>query len=138
MTQKELGDRVESITKELSDLDKLVAVIVEQLKAVNRSLDALNAGQKEAAERHAELQRDHEREVAVLKQLLDELRRWTEKNGVSDLKVEIGLLKEKVSKLEAAQERSGTRAWSVVPNVLGAIVSSTLAGVIAYFVARKP
>ncbi len=137
MAQKALGERVDDLSKGYGELDKLVAVLVEQMKTVSRSLDALNLGQNEAKVLHTNLQLNFEREAAVFKQQLDELRRWTEKNSIAEVRIELTLLKEKLSKLEAAQEKASNRAWSVVPNVIGAIVSGIIAALVAYFVSKR-
>ncbi|MCI0704288.1 MAG: hypothetical protein L0241_24785 [Planctomycetia bacterium] len=84
-----------------------------------------------------DLRREHERDTALLKRDLEELRRWADKNGTSEIKAELGRLTDRVTKVETAQEKVSTRAWSVVPNILGALVSGVIAALVAYFVARR-
>jgi hypothetical protein len=52
------------------------------------------------------------------------------------MKAQLEVLKEKVAKLEAALEKIGTRAWSVVPNVAGALVNVLLAALVAFVVSK--
>lgn len=54
-----------------------------------------------------------------------------------EVKAEVTTLKEKVKKLEDAAEKRGNRAWSIVPNVVGAIVSGPIAAAVAYVVAKR-
>jgi hypothetical protein len=64
-----------------------------------------------------------------VKKDIDELRRWTEKNSLSEIKPKMEVMAEKVSKVESALEKIGARAWSVVPNISGSIVNVLLAAV---------
>lgn len=137
MPRKTDGEKIDEMGRELGALDKLVAVLLERLDKVTETLATLIEAQKETTQAINDLRRDHEKEVAVLKRDLEELRRWTEQNGTAELKTEVGVLKEKSAKMEAAQERMGNRAWSIVPNVVGAVVSGLIAALVAYFVARK-
>jgi hypothetical protein len=97
--------------EKIDELEKLVAQILEKLKAVDRSIEGLSTFDKEILQRMHDLQRAHETAIAVLQ--------------------------EKASKLEAALEKAGNRAWSVVPNIVGAVVSGLIAALVAYFVARR-
>ncbi len=97
--------------EKIDELEKLVARILKQLETVEKTLDSLNDARKETVQRLNDLQRESEKRIVVLQ--------------------------EQTSKLEATQERAGTRAWSVVPNIVGAVVSGILAAIVAYFVARR-
>lgn len=119
--------------EKIDELEKLAAVLTERVERAQQDITDLYAAQKG----RQEFERLQDREIALLKRELEEQRKWAEKNGVGELKAELALFREKVAKLEAAQDRAGNRAWSVVPNIIGALVSSALAGLIAYLVARR-
>jgi hypothetical protein len=134
VTRKTDGEKID-------ELEKLVAVMRKQVRILEKNLDALTLAGKDTAQRLTDLHREVERGIGVLQAVLqkdiDELRRWTEKNGTADIKSEVNVLKEKTTKLEAAQDKAVSRAWSVVPNIVGAVVSGILAAIVAYFVARR-
>ncbi len=76
-------------------------------------------------------------EIIVLKEHTKKLREDVDKTSQGDLKTDVTLLKDKVKKLEDAAEKSGNRAWSIVPNLIGALVDVLLGAAIAYWVAKK-
>ena len=130
--------------EKIDELEKAVAALVERSENTEAHIarlteDVKHAQQNERAALQAlnDLRREHEREIALLKRELGEQRKWAERNGTAELKAELALLRDKFGKLEAAHERIGNRAWAVVPNVLGAVVSGTIAALVAYFVARR-
>ncbi|MBX9583820.1 MAG: hypothetical protein K2X87_26260 [Gemmataceae bacterium] len=53
------------------------------------------------------------------------------------LKGELAALREAQARSDTAREKAAGRAWSVVPNVAGAVVNGLLAAAVAYFVARR-
>jgi hypothetical protein len=99
-----------SPSEKIDELAKLVATLVERLDNTIKTLDALNEEQKRTNQAHNDIRREHERELAVLK--------------------------EKTEKLEAAQERAGNRAWAVVPSIIGAIIGGLITAVVAAFVRK--
>ncbi len=137
MPRKTDVERIDDLAKAVTEIEKLIARIVKEIEILGKSLDRLHDSTRESGEGHHELRRNYERELAVLKRDLEELRRWADRNGSTELRGEAGVLKEKVVQLEAARERDTSRAWSLVPNVVGAVVSSGLAALVAYFVARR-
>lgn len=137
MPRKTDGEKVD-------ELEKTVAALLERMKGgedqtarLSGELKQAQQNEREAVHALNDFRREHDREVALLKRELEEQRKWAEKNGVGELKNELGVLKEKTAKLEAANERTGNRAWSVVPNIVGALLSSGIAAVVAFFVARR-
>jgi chromosome segregation ATPase len=130
-----LRAKVEDLHKTVVEVEKLIAGILEQLKQLGKSLDSLNDARAENTQQLSDLRRDCEKEVVALKKDIDELPRWTDRQGTSELKSKLDVLTEKMTKVENAIEKSGTRAWSVVPNVVGAIISGLIAALVAYFVA---
>jgi capsule polysaccharide export protein KpsE/RkpR len=128
--------KIEDVYKSVVEVEKLTSGILARVDALSKLLDDLNIGRKETAQGLNDFRLQCEKELVALKKDTDELRRWSERNGVADLKSQIDVLKEKVAKLEAALEKVGTRAWPVVPNVAGAIVNVVLAAVVAFIVSK--
>jgi chromosome segregation ATPase len=137
MPRKTDGERIDDLRKDLGELEKLVARILVHIENINKTLDDLNGGQKETGQKTNDLQREYEKELAVLKRDIEELCKRVEQSGSAEVKSEVTVLREKVARLEASRERAGNRAWSIVPNVVGAVVSGILAAIIAYYVAHK-
>ena len=129
MARKTQGEKID-------ELEKFVASILTQLREIQRAIDDLGDEAAKNREGLASLRLDSEKQLVGLTKDVEELRRWTEKNGTAELRNEIVLLKEKISKLELAQEKIGTRAWSVVPNILGALVTGVIAAIVAFLVAK--
>ncbi len=75
--------------------------------------------------------------MIILKEQTKNFREDLGRAGGAELKTELALLKEQVKKLQEAAEKRGNRAWSVVPNIVGAIVSVLLGALVAYYVAKK-
>lgn len=128
--------KIEDLHKTVVEVEKLLAGIMKQLEIVTKSLDTLHAARGENTQQLNDLRREYEKDVVALKKDVDELRRWSEKHGTSELKPKIDVLMEKVAKVETAQEKIGTRAWSVVPNVVGALITGTISALVAYLVAK--
>lgn len=122
--------------EKVDELQLLVTQISTQLTVATNALDALDKAHQETRAAGAALRGDCERELAVLKHNIEELRRWMEKNGTGDLKTELAVLKEKTAKLEADLERRLSRGWSLLLAILSPVVSVLLAAAVAYFVAR--
>ena len=128
--------KIDEVLNRVVEIEKLNSAIVEQQKNQDEVLDSLDESRKENIQHLNDLRREGEKETIALKKDIDELRRWTEKNATSELKAKLDVLTEKVLKVESAQEKMGTRAWSVVPNVVGAIVNVILAAIVAFIVTR--
>jgi chromosome segregation ATPase len=128
--------KIEELHKEVIEVGKILAVLSAQVSFLDTTVRGLTETANTRSQEFADFRARFEGELASLKAALDELRRWAEKNSVSDLKSQFEVLKEKVVKLEAAFEKIGTRAWSVVPNVAGAIVNVLLAALVAFVVTK--
>ncbi len=129
--------KIEDVNKTVVEVEKLISSILEQIKQLSKSVDLLNETRRDNTQLLNDLQRDYEKEFVAVKKDIDELRRWTEKNGLAEIKPKIEVMAEKVSKVETALEKIGTRAWSVVPNISGAVVNVLLAAVVAFIVAKR-
>jgi hypothetical protein len=75
--------------------------------------------------------------VIILKEQAKNFREDLGKAGGAEVKTELALLKEQVTKFQEAADKRGNRAWSLVPNVVGAIVSAVVSALVAYFVVKK-
>ena len=106
-----LGDKVE-------ELQRIVAIMSERTERVLESLDELYEGQKAIARELSELRREHEKEIALLKREVEDLKQW---------------------RAEQKKERDerDRRLWAFGPNVLGALISGLISAVVAYLVARR-
>jgi hypothetical protein len=128
--------KIEDVNNAVNEMEKVIAGIDERLKTYGKATDAqhdlLGKTNRSLHEFHLECAK----ELIALKKDAEEFRRWSEKNGIAELKSQVEVLKEKVAKLEAALEKLGTRAWSVVPNLVGAIVNVILAAVVAFVVTK--
>lgn len=129
--------KADDVHQKVVEVEKLIAGIFEQLKYISKAQDAQNKGQRETSDAIRDLKLTTESRLVALEKDIAEFRRWTEKNGISELRADLGVLKEKTAKVEGAQEKIGTRAWSIVPNVIGAIVSGAIAAIVAYVVSRS-
>ncbi len=128
--------RAEDVYKNVAAVEKVLIAVQEQVKQIFDALQALEDADNESIKALTAF-RIRYGEVAVsMKKDIDELRRWAEKNGVSDVRLQVEVLKDNVKKLEAGQERAGARAWSVVPNLIGAMVSGVIAATVAFLVAK--
>lgn len=128
--------KVEELHKTVIEVEKLIAQMLEQIRQLGKSMDALNDARAETVQGLNDLRRDSEKEVVALRKDVEELRRWADKVGTSEFKAQLDVLKEKVVKLEDARDKGSTRAWSVVPNIAGAVVNVVLAAVVALIVSR--
>ena len=129
MARKTQGEKID-------ELEKFVASILTQVREIQRAIDDLGDESAKNREGLASFRLDSEKRIVGISKDVEELRRWAEKNGISELKNEIVLLKEKIINLESAQEKIGARAWSVVPNIVGAIITGVIAAIVAFLVAK--
>jgi predicted nucleic acid-binding Zn-ribbon protein len=74
--------------------------------------------------------------MTVVKPTHDEIIRELTKE-VAILNERVNTLREEVKDLKRSLEETSKKRWSLLPPVVGAIVSAALAALIAYFVARK-
>lgn len=98
--------------EKLDVLDNLVAKLVERLNTVVESVGKLFALQSATDRAVADLRREHERELALLKRDIEELRVWRDEQK------------------KAGDER-GKKLAAFGPPVLGALVNVLLAAVVA-------
>jgi hypothetical protein len=106
----------------IDDLRDAVTSLVERVSALDRALNALAAAHAETARMLSDVRRDYEKEIALLKRDIEDLKKW------------------KDDEKKAADERS-RRLWAFGPNLVAAIISLfgvllSIAGsfAIAYFI----
>ncbi len=128
--------KIEDVHKTVVEVEKRISGILELLTQLGKSVESLDVAEAEITQQLNDLRRECEKEIVALKKDVEEFRRWMEKNGISELKSRLDVLTERVSKVEAAQEKIGTRAWSVVPNIVGVILNVILTAIVAFVVTK--
>ncbi len=102
-----LGDKVEELQKD-------VATLWERLDTAVKTLGGVIDTQR----RLADMLRDVEKESALLKREVEELRKWKDDQKKRD-------------------EEFSRRLWAFGPNLLGEIVGGLIAAAVTYFIARR-
>jgi hypothetical protein len=106
-----LGDKV-------AELEKRAATHTERLDYTLKTLDAVYDAHNEAARDLANLRREYEKEIALLKREVEELMSWRADRKRQD-------------------EEWSRRLWAFGPNLLAAVVGGLIAAGIAYFIPRR-
>jgi chromosome segregation ATPase len=106
-----LGDRV-------AELETSAATHAERLDTIVRSLDTVFDDQEETARELADVRREHEKEIALLKREVEELKNWRTERKRQD-------------------EEWSRRLWAFGPNLLAAVVGGVIAAAIAYLIPRR-
>lgn len=115
------------------EVEKAVAILRTEIGQHSKAIDDLNSTVRDLAKQAQDFRVRFEAEFAAVKQDREEFRRWCDKNGTAELKAQVDLLKDQVKKLESAGEKFGTRAWSVVPNIVGALIAAIVAFLVAKY-----
>ena len=102
----------------IDDLKDAVTTLAERVNNLVKELTALNGVHAETAKTVAEIRREYDKEIALLKKDIEGMTKWKD-----DLKRE--------------QDEHGRRLWAFGPNVAGAIINVVLAAIVAYFVASR-
>jgi len=145
-------EKIDELFRIAHTLTERVDALREEVKGISPDLGRITDTLSQVATRLALLEqqlgefkgwKDHvgvaeiKAEVIILKEQTKNFREDLDRAGGAELKTEAMLLKEQVRKLQEAADKRGNRAWSMVPNVVGAIVSVVLGALVAYFVAKK-
>jgi polyhydroxyalkanoate synthesis regulator phasin len=120
-------------TEKIDELFKIAHTLTERVDALREEVKGVWPDVSKVTDAVAGLTT----QAALLEQRVVELKAWKDQLGVPEVKAEVTVLKEKVKKIEDEAEKRGNRAWSIVPNIIGAIVNGLLAAAVAYFVARR-
>ena len=111
MPRKTDGDKID-------ELEKLGASLTVQIASAVKELEAVFDAHSETAKTVIGLQREFEKEVALLKREIEEFKRWKEDQ-------------------KKAREEQSRRLWAFGPNLLAALISGLISAAVAYFVARR-
>jgi hypothetical protein len=103
--------------EKIDEMTATVALLIERSTATLKQLAKLDEDLSKYTRDLADLRREHEKEIALMKRELDELKKWKDDH--------------KKEKDEWAR-----RIWAFGPNLIAAIVSGIIAALVAYFVAR--
>ena len=111
MARKTDGEKIDELTK-------TTAALEEGLKAANLQLNAIYDAHSKTAETLANLRREHEKEIALLKHEVDDLKKWKEEQ-------------------KKERDELSRRLWAFGPNAIGAVINVLLAAIVAYLVAKR-
>jgi hypothetical protein len=106
-----------ALSDKVEDLQTSVAALIEREASLRKAVEGLEAARADAVRQLADLRRETEREVALLKREIDDVKKWKDDH-------------------KKQQEEWSRRIWSFGPNVLAAVVSVVLAAVVSYLVSR--
>jgi predicted nucleic acid-binding Zn-ribbon protein len=106
-----------ALSDKVEELQRTVATLQERVTHILNSLDKLHTDHKETVHELAELRREHEKDLLLLKRDGEDIKKWREE------------------KKKEGEERT-RRFWAFGPNVVGALVSGVISAVVAYLVAR--
>jgi hypothetical protein len=104
--------------EKVDELQRNMATMTERVDTVLKVVDALQDTATELLRDLANVRREHEKEIALLKRDVEELKKWKE-----DQKKE--------------RDEWNRRLWAFGPNVLGAFISGINAAIVAYFISRQ-
>ena len=107
-----------SNTEKITELEKFVAALIERSEATTSGVKTVDDAHAETARVLADLRREYEKEIALLKREVEDLKKWKE------------------DQKRAGEERT-RRAWSFGPNIVGAVISVLGAAAVAYFISRR-
>ena len=110
MARKTDGEKVD-------ELKDAVALLTERLQNTVDDLQSFEDKLSELARGLADLRREDEKEIALMKRELEDLKKWKDEQ-------------------KKEHDEWGRRVWAFGPNVTGAIVSGIIAALVAYFISR--
>jgi peptidoglycan hydrolase CwlO-like protein len=67
--------------EKIDELEKLGATLLTRLDNLNKEVSAVYAAQKEIAQQLADLRREYERELALLKREVEDLKKWKDERA---------------------------------------------------------
>lgn len=103
--------------EKIDELKEAVAVLTEQFQTTFQNLKSVEGRLSEIAKDLADLRREHEKETAMMKRELEDLKKWKDEQ-------------------KKEHDEWGRRVWAFGPNVIGAVVSGIIAALVAYFISR--
>jgi hypothetical protein len=105
-------------TEKITELEKLGATLLVRLDAALKEVEVVDNAHSETARSVADLRREYEKEIALLKREIEDLKKWKE------------------DQKKAGEERS-RRLWAFGPNDVAAVISVFGAAAVAYFISRR-
>jgi hypothetical protein len=81
--------KIEDVNNAVNEIEKVIERITEQLKTIGRANDAQGDALGKTIQGLIEFRLQCEKELVALKKDADEIRRWCEKNGISDLRLQV-------------------------------------------------
>lgn len=106
-----------SPTARITALERVVDTLIVQLETVAQDVKDLKTLCSEAAKSFADLKRDFDREMALVKREVEELKKWQE-----DIK--------------KGKEEWGRKLWMILPPVLAVLISSALTFLITLYLKK--
>ena len=128
--------KVDDVHLRLLEVEKFTAALRAEMGHLSKSVETLNNTVRDLSQQAQDFRVRCETEFATIRQEREEFRRWCDKNGTAELKAQNEILKDQVKRVEAVIEKYGTRAWSVVPTVVGALISGVIAAAVAFLVTK--
>jgi hypothetical protein len=107
----------QSATERLTALERIVDAQTTRLDLLFREADALDASLSEAAKDLVAWKRDSDREIALLKREVEELKKWQDE-------------------ARKGREEWGRQLWMIVPPILAVLISAALTLVITLTVKK--
>ena len=104
MARKSDGEKIDQLME-------LTTNLKTQVSQLHKEVDKLYQAHQELAQTVSILQREHEKEIALLKRDVEDLKKW--------------------------RDERNRRLWAFGPNILGAVISGIIAAIVAYFVAHR-
>lgn len=98
-------------------INEVVAQLDERVKTLTKELEAVDAAHSDTSQKVHDLRREFEKEIALLKREIEELRNWKDEQ-------------------KKEHDERGRRLWAFGPSLLGAIVGGLIAAAVAYFIRR--
>src|SRR5947209_5252682 len=94
-------------TERITALERCIDVHTTRLDALVKEVDATYDAHTEAAKAFADLKRDFDREVALLKREVEELKKWQDE-------------------VKKGKEEWGRKLWMILPPLLAVLISNAL------------
>lgn len=107
----------QTLTERVTALERVVDTHATRLAAVERYVRRVDNAQALGTNLLTDLKREFDRDTALLKREVEDLKAWREE-------------------WKRGSDEFGRRLWMIVPPILAAVVSSALTGLITYLLRR--
>ena len=99
-------------------INEVVAAHTERVNALAKELSAVDVAHSETSQAVTDIRREYEKEILLLQREIEDFKKWKDEQK------------------KDADERN-RRIWAFGPSIVGAVVSGSIAFVVAYFTARQ-